>query len=244
MDRNIKTEAVVIGSLKKDSSYKLITLFSKDLGLIRASLYGAGSKKAGSKASLFSFGEFLLYFNPVKDTYTISEEGCSFVGENIKNDILSTYIASYFAEVVEILKTDEYIETYNLLISALQALNTKGVSGKKVLIDFTWSLLKNSGVSADLRFCPNCDRPLSKDEILHYSTALSSPVCTNCADTDRIKLLPGARRYLIYTLPMSFEEAQKVELYDGATNVISSFLLDWIKAFSPYPLKTLQAGII
>lgn len=244
MERNIKTQAVVIRSLKKDSGAKFVTLFSRDLGLIRATLYGSAGKKSASKASQFSYGEFLLYHNPVKGSYTISEENCAFIAENIKRDLSATYTASYFAEVIEIFKTDDYEQTYSLLTASLKALDTNVGSYRKVLIDFTWCLLKNNGVSADLRYCPNCDRALSRDEVLHYSSSLSSPVCQDCADTDAIVLLPGARRYLIYTLQMSFEEAQTVELYSSGAGVISSFLLNWVKTISPYPIKSLQAGVI
>ncbi len=195
-------------------------------------------------AGLFSAGEFLLYFNPVKETYTLSEASPSFFAEGIKGDLDATYAAAYFAEAAGILKTDEPEALHALLLSALSALDASPENRKKILVDYTWSLLKQSGVGADLRFCPSCERLLALNEVLHYSTKLSSPVCQSCADTDSIRLLPGARRYLIYTLDMPFEVELKVELSESARTVLSAFLTSWISAFSPWPLKSLKAGIL
>ena len=244
MERDIQIQAVVTASSAFGEMHRSVTLFSKQLGLIKAVVYGGRKGKKVSLAPLFSYGSFQLYHNPVKDEYSLIEEQSCFTAENIKSDLKATYTASYFCEVVNTINTDEPERTYELLKDALTTLDENIELQRKTIIDFTWQFLRISGLGADLRFCPGCDRKLDDNQILFFSSSMITPVCEDCSDTDSISLTPGARRYLIYTSTMSFEQAFKVELLEGATAKLSTFLLKWISVFSQYPLKTLKSNIL
>lgn len=244
MERNLKVRAVVTSVKALGDIHKSVSLFSPELGLIYATVYGGRKGKKSSLAQLFSAGDFQVYHNPVKNEYSITEEDNLFLPQNISSDIVATYTASYFCETVTRIKTDSPAEVYNLLISALVALEDKPDTHRKILIDYTWKLLNISGTAADLTECPSCSRVLSDDEVLYFSTSLMTPVCKNCHDTDSIVLLPGSRRYLIYTRNMSFEDALSVQLYETAQERLVQTLLKYVNAFCRYPLKTISSGML
>ncbi len=244
MERNLKVRAVVTSVKNLGDIHKSVSLFSPELGLIYATIYGGRKGKKSSLASLFSVGDFQVYYNPVKNEYSITEEDNLFLPQNISLDILSTYTASYFCETVTRIKTDTPDQVYNLLVSALLALEKSPESHRKILIDYTWKLLNISGTAADLTECPSCSRRLPEDEVLYFSTSLMTPVCRACSDTDSIVLLPGSRKYLIYTQNMSFEEALSVQLYETAQERLTQTLLRYINAFCRYPLKTISSGML
>lgn len=244
MERHLQVQAVVVRNATYGEIHRTVTLFSKQLGIIKAFIFGGRKGKKTSVAPLFSIGSFLLYYNPVSDQYSVAEEDCSFIARNIKSDLYATYTASYLCEVISSVNTDEFTRTFSLLSEALITLDGNLKLRTKVLIDFTWKFIILSGLGSDLRCCPNCDKVLKDDEILFFSTAITSPVCKKCSDTDTVILLPGVRRYLIYTYNMSFSDSFKVELLDGATEKLKTFLLAWISAFTRFTLKTIQSNML
>ncbi len=244
MERELQIQAVVTGGGKYGELHRYVNLFSPQLGLIKAVIFGGRKGKNTSLAPLFSYGTFQLYRNPVKDEYSIVEEDCSFIAQNIKSDISATYTASYFCELVNNINTDNPESIYFLIIKALTLLENNIVNHRKILIDFTWRFLQINGVASDLNTCPGCDRDIEERETMGFSSSMITPVCESCSDTDFIKLTPGARRYLLHTQEMSLEEAFEVQLLDGATARLTDFLLSWICVFSQYPLKTVKSGLL
>lgn len=244
MEREIQIQALVTGSGKYGELHRYVNLFSPQLGLIRAVIFGGRKGKNTSLAPLFSFGTFQLYRNPVKDEYSVVEEDCSFIAENIKGDISATYTASYFCELINSIDTDNPESLYLLTTQALVLLENNIAKHRKILIDFTWRFLKISGVAYDLDYCPGCDREYADKDTLGFSMSMITPVCSSCSDTDRIKLTPGARKYLNYTFSMSLQDAFNVELLEGATSRLTDFLLNWVCVFSQYPLKTVKSGLL
>lgn len=244
MERDIQIQAIVTSVRNFGEMHKSVTLFTSQLGLINAIIFGGRKGKKTALAPLFSYGTFQLYYNPVKDEYSLVEEDCEFTAFNITKDIEATYTASYICEVINSITTDENEQTYLLAKQALNALDNKIENHRKVLIDFTWQILKINGVGTDLTTCPSCDRKLDQNEDLLFSTSMMTPVCKNCSDTDTILLSPGARKYLTYTFNMSFEQAYQVQLLEGATQRLTAFLTKWITAFCQKPLKTVKSGLL
>ena len=120
------------------------------------------------------------------------------------------------------------------------ALESSNYNSKKIVIAFLWKIIQLSGLAPNLEFCPNCDHKYEENEVLSFSSSLLSPVCKNCGDEENFSLPPGARRYLRYTMPMTFNEAVKVNLNPPAEMRIASYMTKWIKLHVSTPLKTLD----
>lgn len=244
MEREMLVQAVVTATRPFGELHKSVTLLSPETGLIQAVIYGGRKGKKTALAPLFSFGKFQLYHNPVKNEYSVKEAEYTFIPSEIMKDLVLNCTASYFCETASRIKTDSPENVYNLLTLALTYLEKTPSFRKKILIDYTWQLLKISGIGSDMTTCPSCDRPYDNDETLKFSASMLTPVCIKCSDSDHIILPPGARRYLAYTFTMSFEQALGVELYETAQARLSGILLAWINAFCQYPLKTIQTGLL
>lgn len=244
MDRNLKVKGIVTGTRNFGEIHRSITLLTQESGILNVIIFGGRKGKNSSLAPLFSFGEFMLYHDTVRDEYSLKEEVLNFTAERINTDLKAVYTASYFCEAVNYLKTDEFSESYKLLSQALLILEKSPENSRKILIDFTWKLLILSGVGSDLLNCPCCDKQYEENEELHFSTSLLTPACKDCSDNHEIILTPGARRYLHYTQNMSFSQALQVELYETAQSRISIFLLKWINAFCGRTLFTIQSGLL
>ena len=240
MERSIQTQAIVVKTSKVGEMHKLLTLLCSDLGLVNVMVYGGRKGKKTALAPLFSMGTFQLYHNPVRDEYSLEEAVSTFLPEAIMQNLESTYTASLLCEIVSKTLTDEPGPVFDTLSCALTSLENNPQNYKKIIIAFVWKMLQIWGLAPDLEYCPVCEREYEENEILLFSNNLSSPCCKNCGDTDYLTLLPGARRYLKYTLPMSLEEACNVQLNPASEERIFSYLIKWLKIHVSTPLKTLE----
>jgi len=244
MERNIKTQAVVIGSSSFGELHKSVKLLSPQLGIINTIVYGGRKGKKTAFAPLFAYGSFELYHNPVNNEYSLSEEAISFSASNINKEITANCAASYFCEVAAKIESQDYSQVYPLLCSALTILENRPDLCDMTIIGFTWKMLNISGIQSDLLHCPVCENTYKDEEILGFSSSLNSPVCRHCADLEFPALLPGARRFLRYTLDKDILDIVQTELFPEAQQRIKSYLLSYMKLFCNRQLKTLESGLL
>ena len=246
MDRNIKTQAIVIRTARYGELHKIVTLMSRELGVVQAVVYGGRKGRRTALAPLFSIGEFQLYNNPTKKEYSIEEGVSSFIPTNISNDLESTYAASLMCELAMKTASDDPEPMFELLRDALLYLD--GIepqmherSPKRAVVAFLWKMLQVSGLAPDLDRCPNCDHRYEDDEVLSFSTTILAPTCSACADTQQLLLPPGARRYLRYTMSMDYGQAADVKLNPAAEARILGYLTKWTKLHVNAPIRTLES---
>lgn len=244
MERNLTLRGAVIGTSPFGELHRSIKLLSPELGVINAVIYGGRKGKKTSFAPLFSFGTFSLYFNPVNNEYSLTDEDTVFSPESLMQDLKINCAASFFCEASSKLDSQDYSRIYPLLCSSLTLLENRPDLADRIIIAFTWKLLILSGIEPDLSSCPICEKPYKDDEILYFSTSLNAPVCQKCADSDYPVLLPGCRRFLRYTSSMDLTEMIEVELYKTSEKRIRDYLLAYIDLFSGGRLKTLETGLI
>ncbi len=240
MERNIKTQAVVLSVRRYGDLHKAVTLLSPDLGLVDAIIYGGRKGKKTALAPLFSINDMQLYHNPVKREYSVVEALSSFVSSSISEDLGLTYTASFFCEIISKSPSDEPRWTFDLLCDALRALESHPENRKRITASFIWKLMQISGTACDLEFCPVCDRKYDEDEALLFSNPMGVPCCKGCSDSDLLVLLPGSRRYLRHTMGMDFNQAISVILNPAAEDRIYSYMLKWAAVFAQSPLRTLK----
>ncbi len=240
MDRNLRTQAIVLSVRKFGELHKAVTLLCPDLGFLDAVIYGGRKGKKTALAPLFSINDVQIYHNPVKNEYSLVEAVSTFIPTLIMEDLACTYTAAFMAEMTSKTRSDEPGETFNLLQDALTTLNGKPQLRKRITASFIWKLMQISGTAPDLASCPVCDRVLRDDEALLFSNPMGTPCCKDCSDSERLVLMPGSRRYLRHTMAMEFKEAVDVQLNPAAEDRIYLYMLRWAEIFSQTHLRTLR----
>ena len=240
MERNIRTKAIVLSVRRFGDMHKAVSLLSPDLGLIDAIIYGGRKGKKTALAPLFSINEMQIYHNPVKNEHSVVESVSSFVPMSITGNLECTYSAAFFCELISRSPSDEPSQTFELLSDALTALEKHPENRKRITAAFVWKLMQISGTACDLEYCPVCDRKYAEDEVLYFSNPMGVPCCKSCSDSEYLVLLPGSRRYLRYTMPLSYNEAADVDINPTAEDRIHSYMLKWAPIFAQSPLKTLR----
>ncbi|MDI9455015.1 MAG: DNA repair protein RecO [Spirochaetota bacterium] len=241
MERNVSSRAIVVHSQKQSQMNRRLTLLSVDFGLIEAISYGSAKSMRAPKANVFANATVYLYYNPVRDHYTLKDVAIIESNEHLRSEITLTYRGLFMAELIMKTHGGESELEYELLSQGLRFLQS-GIADR-VLIQFVLRLARILGVHADYEACPVCSRKYRDDETLRFTTDLLSPCCSECGSAD-LSLPPGARRYVKLTSTLEYGESLNVPLSETATARIKGYALSYAKLLAQRPLKTLQSGLL
>ena len=249
MERNIRTEAIILSSRRMGDLHRSVTLLSPDLGLLQAAAFGAqkGKSKLSGWVEPFVSGVFNLYYNPVKQQYKIMDIGTCKFREFLRLDIYAFYLASFWAELI--IKTygggGEYRDLYNLIMESLDVLsNGAGVDNQNLLVQTIWRFLTIIGYAPELGECPECGKSLANSETLVFDTGVNAFLCSSCGRYQELAIYQGSRKYLLYTRTLPLQDAVAVNLSGKAMDNLRKVLISLVLHVVGGSLKTLQGGIL
>ncbi len=174
----IKTDGIVI----KESSYsekdKLMTVLTRDLGVIRA--FAKGSKsfkhKNFSATQILNYSEFV--FLAKNGIYTLREASLKNTFLEIRDSFESLIIAQYICEsVLHLVRENmESNDILRLVLNSVYAL-TKNKFNKRIIKSvFEIKLLSILGYQLDCNKCKLCKKILEYSQYFHTSGF----ICENC----------------------------------------------------------------
>lgn len=141
----------------------LLTLLTHSHGKLTVKARGLRRKNSplAAPCQLLSYGEFTLFHH--KDMYTINEAHPVSLFLPLRNDIIKLSLASYFAQVSELLCQEDMPnpELLSLLLNCLYALSELPVDEKLVKAVFELRSACLSGFAPDLSRCIHCGRTLA-----------------------------------------------------------------------------------
>ncbi len=249
MERNIRTEAIILSSRRMGDLHRSVTLLSPDLGILQAAAFGAqkGKSKLSGWVEPYVSGTFNLYYNPVKQQYKINDiDSCEF-REFLRLDVYAFYLASFWSELI--IKTyaggGEYRELYNLILDSLSILGSSRESGNhNLLVQSVWRFLTIIGYAPELEDCSECGKNLDSSGTLIFDADSNAFLCSECGTYEELVIYQGARKYLLYTQELSLKDAVAVHLSSKAMDSLKHVLISLALHVVGGPLKTLQSGIL
>lgn len=177
-----RDEGVVLKTIKLGEADRIVTLFTRENGKVRAVAKGIRKTKSrfGGRLEPFTHVNLLLYRGRGElDTVTSADIVDAFTP--MRNDFAGLAGASALAEIVDKISPDREraFSTYALLLAALGALtlDTRGT----VVPAFLVKLLSVAGFHPQLDSCAGCEEagPLGG-----FSPALGGAVCESCWHDD------------------------------------------------------------
>jgi DNA repair protein RecO (recombination protein O) len=184
-DKTYRTEAIVLRRTDFGEADRLLTLFSREFGKIRAIAKGARkpqSRKTGH-VELFMRTQFLIAGGRDLDIITQAEMVEGYPA--LREDLVRTTYASYFVELLDRLTADEdrHAGKYNLLADALSWLTA---SDNLLLAArlYELRLLAMAGFQPQLFHCLNCGEPVTEQDQF-FTAELGGLLCPNCGESDR-----------------------------------------------------------
>ena len=159
---SIKTKGLIIKSSDYGETSRMITVFTEDMGIVSAGVYGAHSKKKGLGASsrIFTFGEFL--FKESNGRLRADEIAVREGFFPLCEDIVKLSAAVYFADLayaaVGMNNRDEGV--LRLLLNTIYAMCYNDVEPDTAKTVYEFRLAAEGGYLPVLDYCAACSSSL------------------------------------------------------------------------------------
>jgi len=184
-ERTFRTEAVVLRRIDFGEADRLLTLYSREFGKIKAIAKGARkpqSRKTGH-VELFMRSKFLLARGRDLDIVTQAEMMDGHAA--LREDLVRTTYASYAVELLDrfTVEEDQHLGVYDLLLEVLAWF----AGGDDVMLAarfYELRLLALAGFRPQLFHCVNCNESIEEQDQF-FSAELGGLLCPNCYEADR-----------------------------------------------------------
>ncbi|HEX2296866.1 MAG TPA: DNA repair protein RecO [Actinomycetota bacterium] len=218
-----KDEAVVLKTIKLGEADRIVTLFTRDHGKVRAVAKGIRKTKSrfGARLEPFTHVAVLVYRGRSLDTITQADIVTSF--HEVRAEYASLTAAAALVELVEKVTPDREraASTYRLLLHGLQALRAGHTT--TVVPAFLVKLLSISGYHPQLTTCAGCGE--TSAGLGGFSPALGGAVCASCwrDDRDALEVSVDRLRLLGRLLERDFGEPAGAAEADEVTHVLRRY---------------------
>ena len=179
--RSFRAEAVVLQHSDFGEADRLLTLYTREHGKVRAIVKGArkiASRKAGH---LEPFTRVRLQLARGRDLFIVTQAETVEAYPALREDLTLTGYAAYVLELLDRFVPDEQIAVpslYRLLTETLSRLAKESIPWLTVR-SYEMRLLDLLGFRPQLFECANCGKEIVA-EAQFFSAALGGAVCPNC----------------------------------------------------------------
>jgi len=232
----------VIKESSVGESDKVLTLLSRNLGLIRA--FSSGSKnitnKKFSASSLLTYADFS--FVKTGDTYKIYEAEQKESFFDVGNDIVTLTIAQYFCELATTVSPVETpAEDYlRLFLNSLHFLIKEKKNPELIKAITELRLAVIAGYMPSLIACDGC--AVYEDDIMYFNLQNGKLYCRKCLPSDNFTVsldstILSSMRHIVFS---KFENVYKFSIPDKKINTLSQITEKFIELQTEHRYKTLD----
>ncbi|MCI0438679.1 MAG: DNA repair protein RecO [Chloroflexi bacterium] len=188
--RIYKTQAVVLKQMPLGEADRILTLYTPDMGRVRAVAKGVRRIKSrfGGHLELLNHVTVSISYGRNLDTVNEAETINSFKG--FRSDLERLSRALYLSELVDVFSTDGYpnYAVYQLLLDTLQWL---GETAQPEMLTryFELRLVELSGFRPEIYSCVECRAVLQPDNHL-FNSASGGVLCPECRVMSEDVLVP------------------------------------------------------
>ncbi len=193
------TDGLIIKEQKVKESDRLITILTKDKGIIRAFAPRAMSirSKNVSATQLLAYSRLTIFEG--RDTYKINEAASHDIFMDLRRDVSALFLAGYLCELVYTLSPmeEDSQEYLNLILRALYLMSKKTLPLSQIKSVCELRLCTFSGYMPNLECCGGCG---GSSENMFFDATGGGLLCSNCNKYGSIPLSSGvlsAMRYII-----------------------------------------------
>ena len=227
-----------------------MSCLTRSHGVIEAIAYGAGKGKGKLSGMVdpFSLLYLYLYYDPVKDSYKVSDIEQRKIFPNIRENLSKFYIASFCSELI--LRSysggGESELIYPLFAESLGIINEADKAGQNlILIQFIWRYLGIAGFRPDTEHCGRCDSILTVSEPVWFDERDNQIVCAECGTKmDLLQFSSGGLKYLRHTVKLDLDKSMRIGMDYRSSDTLKRIMLAMIQGIVEYPLNTLKKGLI
>lgn len=242
--KKIKTDGLIIRQQNIGEQDRLVSILTRELGVIRAFVRGGKNIKNRNCAStgLLCYSEFTLCKSK-QDYYTVDNAQLLNMFSDLRTDLAKLSLAEYFCEVAAVIapREQEAEEHLRLILNALYLLSKNEVPELLIKSAVEMRLASISGYMPDLLMCPKCGE-YEKDEM--YFVLSGQLVCKDCFEKSPLSQSIRISRGLTMALRhLVFSEDKKLfsfSLSEDSLKILSSITEEYLSRKVEKNFSTLQ----
>lgn len=211
--RSQRVEAIVLKHADFGEADRLLTLYSREHGKLRALAKGArkpGSRKGGH---LEPFSRANLLLGTGRDLQIVQQADAVETNAALSQDLVALGYASYVAELMDRFSTDhdENRTLYRLLRDTLARL-TLGADMQLAVRYYEVQLLDHLGFRPQLQECLHCKKKIEPQD-QYFSFEQGGALCPDCGPLDPAAhpISLGALKVLRHLQRSNYEEARRAK---------------------------------
>jgi DNA repair protein RecO (recombination protein O) len=238
--RVYQTEAIVIKRTKLGEADRILTLYTPDLGKIKAVAKGTRRPKSklGGHVELLTHSLLMLARGRNLDIITQAQTIDNFLP--LRDDLGRISYGLYISELVDCFAA-EHIENrrlFDLLLDTMHQLS-QAEDGEPVLRYFELHLLEHLGYRPRLQQCTGCGSPL-QPVTNFFSSSQGGALCHNCGYQEPIArpLSLNALKVLRLWQDCDYTTAKKVKISPQLSSELEQVLREYIKYLLERQLKS------
>ena len=240
-DTRFSTEGLVIKEMNVGESDRLVTLFTRDYGILKAFAPGAKSikSKKGAATSLLTYSN--ITFVKKKETLRITEASPITLFWKFGGDFELLALSQYFCELAYEFGQNGSAdkEMLRLFLNSLHFINKEGRYPPLIKAITELRLAVLSGYSPNLIACENCGK--FEDDLMHFCISDGSLTCRECGvKTDSVNIdlaLLSAMRHIVYS---EFSKLYSFSLGEKNADLLSDITSRYLTVQSDRKFSTLD----
>lgn len=234
MSRHAICQAIVLHHQPLGEIHGIVSLLTKDLGLVRATAHGIRGAKSSlrPKVQVYSLINAYLFEDSQKQRVKLEDAEVLEDFFALRENLTALYHAAAIAEILKRTPLEDRDSwAFSLCLLALECLsNRPGPAGVPlVTLQFLWRYLGFTGSQPDPTRCVTTGTLLAPEEDARYRVSLGGFVADQAVPSDRDAsgLIPAtAMAWLRHTGRMDFEAACQVGLDAAGRNALLRLFLD------------------
>lgn len=231
----IEIEGIVLRETNYSEASKILTVFTKDYGLISVMAQGCRNLKSKLRgvSQKFSYGIFTIHYreNGVSNLRTVDILDPFLT---VLSDIEKISYATYLLELSEqVVKESDHLEVFDLLIASLKKMN-EGYSPSIITNILELKLLDYLGIRPVIDGCSICG---STKDIVTVSANDGGYLCKNCMTNQKIYSARTVKliRMLFY---VDISKITKLEIHEDTRREIAEFIEEYYDRYAGIYLKS------
>lgn len=240
IDRICKVEAIIISHAEYGETDRLLTIFTRELGKLKALAKGVRKEHSRKAGHLEPFNCSTLILAKGTSFWIISQAETVLNFEAIKADLNLTALTAYCLELIDRFtrENEQYPELYRLLKDTLARLAKKN-SPFNVICYFEIRLLELVGFRPELFHCVQCQAEI-KAEDQFFSFAQGGVLCPQCGmRTDSSQTIQmQTLKYLRHFQRSTYEQIQFIEISPAIQKAMEGLLQRYITILVERRLNT------
>ena len=239
----ITTDGLVIKQRTMDTDDSLLTILTKDLGVVYAYAKGAKRMKSSllSSTELLCYSHFVLFKN--RERYSVNNADLNQVFFGVREDITKLSLATYFAQLSGIVLPVEEPEeeALRLFLNCLYLLEKDKLPQTQLKAIFELRLMTLCGFMPDLVGCAGCG---TYEAVEMYFVPQSGEIlCGNCKGRAVTPVFPLSRSVLQAMRHIIYSDFSKLFAFTLAPESLEQLSLAserFVKAQVDIPLPSLD----